>query len=74
MPQKLIIELTEEATQKYLAFASAKTEAEVNADCEPSGCTISVDIGPEPFGSSAYANSGSEHIEFGEAKVKLVEV
>jgi hypothetical protein len=74
MPQKLVIELTGEATQKYLAYASARTEAEVNADCEPSGCSISVEIGPEPDESRAYFNSGSEYIEFGDAKVTLVEV
>jgi hypothetical protein len=74
MPQKLIIELSQEATVKYLAYARGKTEAEVNEDCEPSGCTISVDIAPGPFDSCVYAKQNGRLIELGEAKIKLIEV
>jgi hypothetical protein len=72
MPQKLIIELTEEATVKYLTYARERTEAEVNEDCEPSGSTIRVDL--HPFESTVYAEQNGRFIEFGEAKVDLVEV
>lgn len=73
-PQKLVIQLSEEATAKYLAYASAITEAEVNADCEPSGCNIGIAIGPVHYGCNAYVVTGGEHIEFGAADVKLVDV
>lgn len=73
MSQKLAIHLTEEATAEYLAYASARTEAEVNAGCEPSGSTISIAIGPRPFGCIAYAESGSDYIELGEVKIELVD-
>ena len=72
MPQKLIIELTEEATEKYLAYAQGRTEAEVNEGCEPSGSTISVQI--DSYGSIVYAEKNGRLIEFGEAEVDLVEV
>ena len=74
MPQKLIIELTEEATVKYLAYAIGKTEAELNEDCAPIGCTISVDIATGPFDSSVYAEQNGRFIEFGDAKINLIEV
>lgn len=44
MAQRLQITLSEEATAKYLEIASGRAEAEVNADCEPSGASIRVDI------------------------------
>ncbi len=74
MPQKLIIELTVEATEKYLAYASGKTTSEVNADCEPSGSTISIEIAPDPYDSSVYAYLGKKLVDFGEAKVNLVDM
>jgi hypothetical protein len=74
MSQKLIIELSQEATEKYLACARGRAEAEVNNDCEPSGYTIRVDIAPGPFDSCVYAEQNGEFIEFGEAKINLIEV
>jgi hypothetical protein len=74
MSQKLIIELSQEATVKYLAYAREITEAEVNNDCEPSGCTIRVDIALGPFDSCVYAQQTGEFIEFGEAKINLIDV
>jgi len=38
----------------YLRLAAEKTEAEVQADCEPSGSTITIDV--SPFGAEAYCN------------------
>jgi len=74
MPKKLVIQLSQEATEKYLAYASARVEAEVNADCEPCGSTIQVEIGPAHYGSIAYAKSGGDYTELGEAEVDIVEV
>jgi hypothetical protein len=73
MSQKLVIHLTEETTAEYLAYASDRTEAEVNAGCEPSGSTISIAIGPGSFGCIAYAESGRNHIDLGEVKIELVD-
>ncbi len=70
MPQKLVITLDEETTQRYLDFAGKKTKAEADADCEPSGTAISIHIAPEPYDSMVFI----EQKELGEAKVELVEV
>jgi hypothetical protein len=59
---------------KYLVYARGKTEVEVNEDRQPSGCTISVDIAPGPFNSCVYAEQNGKLIEFGEAKINLIEV
>jgi hypothetical protein len=73
MSQKLQITFSEEATRKYLERAGRKTHAEVDEDCEPSGCTVSVEIGSSIFGSSAYAAESGEFLEFGEVEVDLVD-
>ncbi|MCK5881372.1 MAG: hypothetical protein KAG18_05800 [Sinobacterium sp.] len=70
---KLVIELSVEATEKYLAWASALIEAEVNADCVPSGVTISISIPAMSFyESEVYADTSEGIVEFGEASVNLV--
>jgi hypothetical protein len=74
MSKKLTIQLSQEATEKYLAYASKRVEAEVNADCEPSGVSIQLEIGPAHYGSIAYLKTGNEYIELGEAEVEIIEV
>ena len=54
MSEKLAIRFSEEQTAMYLRLAAEKTEAEVQADCEPSGSTITIDV--SPFGAEAYCN------------------
>ncbi|MGX5203193.1 hypothetical protein [Aliikangiella sp. IMCC44632] len=71
MQEKLKVELSAEATAKYLDWVKKRTRAEVAADCEPSGATISIDICP-PYFNLVYAMQGEEKIEFGEADVELV--
>ena len=69
MPQKLVITLDEETTQRYLDLAAKNTKAEADADSEPSGTAISILIAPEPYDSMVFM----EQKELGEAKVELVE-
>lgn len=68
--QKLVISLDEATTARYLAEASRKTEAEVNADCMPSGARIQIEVCP-PFGNSLSMLIGNEWVEIGEVDVEL---
>ncbi len=73
MKQKLVITFDETMTAKYLELAGQKTEAEVNADCVPSGVTLIIDIGG-PWGDSATFVSGNRHTQIGDVDVELIEV
>jgi hypothetical protein len=66
MKQKLIITLNEQTTARYLQIASRRTAAEVEADCEPSGIHLTIEISPL-FESAVYVNRE----EIGEADVEL---
>jgi hypothetical protein len=72
MANQLMITLDAETTEKYLKLASERTEAELNADCEPSGASIQIEMGL--WGDTVYFVNGSELIELGEAAVKVVTV
>lgn len=72
MTERLKIVLSEEATKRYLEMASAKTEAEVNADCEPSGSSIRVDI--SHLDCPVMVKKGNEWIDVGEGDVDLVKI
>lgn len=54
MTESMVFRLSPEATTKYLSLAAARTQAEVESDCLPSGVEISVNIAPAPFKSTAY--------------------
>lgn len=71
MSERLQITLDEEATKKYLDWAGAQTEAEVNEDIEPSGVTISIRIAA-PWGADAFSYQNGEKLIFGEVDVELV--
>lgn len=68
--QKLFISLDEATTARYLVEASKKTEAEINADCMPSGAQLRIDICP-PLGNSLFMLIGNEWVEIGEVDIKL---
>ena len=70
MSKRLQITLNEEATKKYLEWASKRSQGEAEADMEPCGRTIMIEIGPSWMGSSAYDGGGQ--IEFGDADVDLI--
>ncbi|WP_113907615.1 hypothetical protein [Aliidiomarina celeris] len=71
MAQRLHIVLSEQATQRYLELASAKTEGEINEDCEPSGASIQIDIWHLENGVSM--QRGNDWIDIGEASVDLID-
>lgn len=52
MAQKLVITLDASTTAKYLKLSRKLTEAEVNADCEPSSRRLIIDIAPAHYGGS----------------------
>jgi hypothetical protein len=70
MSKKLQITLDEEATKKYMEWATRRAEAEGSADMEPCGRTIMIEIGTSWMGSSAFDGGGQ--IEFGDCDVELV--
>ena len=45
MKERLVIKLSEEATEAYLVKAGKNSNAEVEANVEPSGTTLVVEIG-----------------------------
>jgi hypothetical protein len=70
MSKRLQITFDEEATKKYLEWASKRSQAEGEADMEPCGRTIVIEIGPGWMGSTAYDGGGQ--FEFGDAEVELI--
>jgi len=69
MSARLVITLDEEATKNYLARARAITAAHIDADCEPIGVTLTVEISPIPF----WCSVSMDGFELGEVAVKLIE-
>jgi hypothetical protein len=72
MPKKLQITLNEEATKKYMDWASGVVSAHVEEDMEPCGVSITIEIGNAMFGSTAYANTSRGLIELGDAEIDEV--
>ena len=69
MSKKLQITLSEEATKKYLEWASGIATAHVEEDMEPCGVSITIEIGNAMFGATAYANVGGRFEELGDADI-----
>lgn len=67
MCRNLVIRLDKKATEKYLKIAATHSASELEADCEPCGVRIQIEIGPDHYGSYAYV--GDESI--GEVSVEL---
>jgi hypothetical protein len=70
MSKRMTITLSEEATRRFLSLAAAKTEAEIEEDCVPSGVCLKIEISP-PFGNTVYFGGRME--EIGEADVSFWE-
>lgn len=67
MAKRLVITLSKEATVAYLAATSARLEAEVNNDCEPTGVSIMIEIAPSVYDSTALINErplGTVEVDF----------
>lgn len=56
MAKRLVITFSEEATAAYLAATTARLEAEVNNDCEPTGVSLMIEIAPSVYDSTALIN------------------
>ena len=70
--QQLVITLDEATSVRYLAEAAKRTQAEVDADCMPSGASLRIDLCPPSY--LLYPVSmeiGSQWVEIGEADVEL---
>jgi hypothetical protein len=70
--QQLVIILDEATTARYLAEAAKRTQAEVHADCMPSGASLRIDLCPPcyPF-YPVSMEIGNRWVEIGEADVEL---
>lgn len=73
MSKRLVITLDEAATKRYLEYAIRKTKAEIEADCEPSGITLQVDVSPTNiFMSDVYVHERAGITEIGAANAELL--
>ena len=72
MRERMVITLNEETTRKYLTIARKRTEAEVNADCEPGGIGIRIDIS-SLYGNPILVDANGGWQEIGEASVRFDE-
>ncbi len=66
----MVITLSSDQQRQLLEWARQISQAHVDSDCMPPGYTLHVEIGG-PFGSDAWASSGTARIELGEVAVAL---
>jgi hypothetical protein len=66
----MVITFTIEQQSKLLAWAGAITEGHVNADCEPPGYALRIDVA-SPWNPEARAVCGANTIELGEVSLQL---
>lgn len=66
----MLIKLSAKQEAALLAWITPITKAEVDAECEPSGYYLEIEIGG-PFGASACASSGNAKHDIGEVEVVL---
>ena len=68
--QSMQIKLDAQQTNRLLEWAGRLTTSEVDADCEPSGYTLVVEVGG-PFGCSVEARKGGSTLDLGDVEVEL---
>ena len=66
----MVITFTLEQQNKLLAWARAITKGHVDADCEPPGYTLHIDVGA-PWSPEARAVCGTHEIELGDVSLQL---
>lgn len=66
----LHLRLTPEQTLRLLEWARQSTQAEVDADCEPSGYALVVSVGG-PYGCEVEARRGDGWLPLGEASLEI---
>jgi hypothetical protein len=62
------ITLNAEQQEKLLDWARVNTAAEIEADCEPSGYTLEINV--SPYEVNVEAVCGSRRLDLGEAKLE----
>lgn len=72
MAKKLVIELSEEATKKYLELTAANNKASMEKDIEVSGYTIM--INNYIFEKSAELQLGSDELDLGDVSIELKDI
>ncbi|MET3010418.1 hypothetical protein ABXT00_13955 [Stenotrophomonas koreensis] len=65
----IVIRLSHEQESLLMQWAAGKTDAEVSADCEPSGYDLM--IGVSAYGTDARAVSGSRVLELGDCEFRF---
>lgn len=70
--QFMRIELSPEQTHRLLEWAGEHLNAEIDADCEPSGYVLEISIGAG-LPPSAEANYGGSRIDLDDVKLTLVD-
>lgn len=68
----MLIKLNPEQTLRLLLWAEKHATAEIEADCEPSGYSLTIEISG-PYGCGAAAHKGSSELDLGDIEVTLVE-
>lgn len=71
-PQSLRVSLTPEQTAQLLTWARRGTLAEVDAECEPGGYVIQIEIGG--FANCATAVRGHERLDLGDVDIDFIDV
>ena len=66
----MLIKLSEEQEHRLLEWSARFAEAELDADIEPAGYEITIEIAP-PLPSLAIARKGAQALELGEVVVLL---
>ena len=73
MKQKLIIELSEEATENYLKWLEPVHQHCADTDCEFPGFTLQLDILPS-IHEMAYGKDDNGLTELGDINVSLIKI
>jgi hypothetical protein len=66
----VLIELSKDQERQLFELAAAKTRAEVDADCEPSGVELVISVSG-PYGAGASVRIGKRLFELGEVRITL---
>ena len=66
----MLIELSKDQEERLFELVRAKTCAEAEADCEPSGYELVISV-CGPYGADASVRIGSTHYDLGDVRITL---
>ena len=66
----MLIELSKDQEERLFELARAKTCAEAEADCEPSGYELVISV-CGPYGADASVRIGSTYYDLGDVRITL---